>query len=457
MDKEQIKNVINRAKGEAGKADVAIRYFNGEHDILDNKITVITEQGQEKESPHSSNIKIPIAFFTELVTQSTDFIFSEDIQFNTEDEILEIALESYINSDTHLLLYEAVEEASKKGKEWIYAYRDNNGLINFMRVDSRQVAEVVNEYGEQEAVVRYRKDEATIWYKDGRKETYKKNEKNDEYELISEANHTIYDEATGEVVSGLGRIPFFKLKNNRLETSDLDLIKPLIDDYDRMQSYASNDLQDFRSNIAIFSGTGNNDNLGASIHNMYSTGVVTSKKNNNVDIKSNDVNIEQRQNKMRKNKEDIYKLGQGFDDSSISNSNGTVTNVVLKAGQQSLHNKAKGKIKYLNTLLNWMLELILEDIEQKGLGSYSVNSIEIEYTLGIIESDVEKAEIDKIEAETDKIKVDMLLSVEHLLDEDTALEEVGKILNINVGEVKNRLKLEGYGESLLEATAGVDE
>lgn len=450
MNKEQLKNAINKAKGEASQADVAIRYFNGEHDILDNKITVITEQGQEVESPHSSNIKLPVAFFTELVTQSTDFIFSEDIQFKTKDEILKIALESYINSDTHLLLYEAVEEASKKGKEWIYVYKDNStGFIDFMRVDSRQIAEVVNEYGEQEAVIRYREDVATVWHKDGRKETYKKNENNGEYDLVEESNHTVYDEVSGEVVSGFGRIPFFKLKNNRLETSDLDLIKPLIDDYDRMQSYASNDLQDFRSNIAIFNGVGKNTNMGAAIHNMYSTGVVASGKGNSVDIKSNNVSIEQRHNKMLRNKEDIYKLGQGFDNSTIRDTHGSVTNVALKAGQQSLHNKAKGKIKYLNTLLEWMLELILIDIEQKGLGSYSVNDIEIEYTLGLIESDAEKAEIDKVEAETNKIKVDTILSIEHLLDEETALELVSGILGIDASEVKHRLSLEGYGDSLL--------
>lgn len=449
MDKEQLKNAINKSKAEAGQADVALRYFDGQHDILDHKITVITDQGVEIESPYSSNIKLPNPFFTKLVTQSTDFIFGEPLQFNTDDELLSEALKLYITSETHQLLYEAVKEASKKGKEWIYAYKDEQGLINFMRIDSRQMAEVVDEYGRQQAVIRYREDEATVWHIDGTIKEYIKGDE-DDYELKKEGHHTVYDKKTGEVVSGIGKIPFFKLQNNKDETSDLHLLKAKIDDYDRMDSYATNDLQDFRSNIVMFKGLGKGQGISQSARNLFNTGAIGMGGNLDVDVKSNNVSIEQRLNKMERIKQDIYEIGQGFDASTISNSNGNVTNEALMAGQKNLQNKTKGKKVYLNVLIEWMLELILEDIGSKGLGEYSVDAINVVYTHDLIESDKDKSDIEKTEMETKKIKADILLSFEHILDEETMLREVSKLLDIDYEEVRAQVRMDGYGDSLID-------
>lgn len=57
-----INEVIKQAKLNQRDADVAVRYFDGEHDILKNRIVYVSDEGITKEDKYSSNIRIPHPF-----------------------------------------------------------------------------------------------------------------------------------------------------------------------------------------------------------------------------------------------------------------------------------------------------------------------------------------------------------------------------------------------------------
>lgn len=440
MENLDLKQIIQNAKSNQKEAQEAVRYYDGDHDILKNRIIFKDDKGVIKDDPHSSNIRIPHPFFTELVQQSTDFIFSEPVKFRAEPgSILQHLLEFYITNQTHEVLYEAVEEASKKGKEWIYAYRNEDGLIDFMNVDAQQVTEVTDDYGNTVAVVRYFEDTAQVW-DNKEKKTYKKDDKGD-YRLVDTVNHTSV--TPDGRVEGYGRIPWYKLKNNKTETSDLKNIKPFIDDYDIMSSYASNDLQDFRTNVHVLKSNGQTD-LSRFKMNVTNTGSVKLPKGDEYKMESNVVSIQSRLEKMEQDKQNIYEIGQGFNASVLTSGSGNVTNEALKAGQRKLMQKCKQKKTYLRGLLDWMLEFILDDIERRGLGQFALSDIEIEFTHDLIENEKENAETRQIDATEEKTRVETLLSVEHILDEETMLEEVSRVLGLDVELVKNRRATQDY-------------
>lgn len=445
MNNLDLKEIIRNAQTSSKQANVAVKYYDGEHDILKNRIIYINDKNQVVEDVHSSNIRIPHPFFTELVQQSTDFIFSEPVKFQAEPELLQHLLDLYITNDTHRMLYEAVEEASKKGKEWIYAYRGDGGLINFMNVDARQVAELTDEYGNTTAVIRYFDDTAQMW-DDKEKKTYKKNDEGD-YVLVDTAQHTVVSPDGN--VEGYGRIPWFKLKNNKDESDDLKHIKPFIDDYDIMSSYASNDLMDFRGNVHVLKGGGQTDIKRLKI-NTTNTGAISIPNNGDYKVESHVVSIQSRLDKMEQDKQNIYEIGQGYNTSILTSASGNVTNEALKAGQRKLVQKCKQKKTYLRMLMDWMLDLVLDDIERRGLGRFSLSDIAIEFTHDLIENEKEKAEVKQIDATAVKAHIDVLLSVEHILDELTMLEQVSKLLGLSVDEVKARRHTQDYGGLLEE-------
>lgn len=64
-----------------------------------------------------------------------------------------------------------------------------------------------------------------------------------------------------------GRIPFFRLDNNRSRTSALQPIKPLIDDYDTQNCGLSNNIADSNEVLYVVKGF-QGDNLDELMTNM---------------------------------------------------------------------------------------------------------------------------------------------------------------------------------------------
>ena len=66
------------------------RYYEGKHDILDYRMFYWNDDGNLVEDKTRSNVKIPHAFFTELVDQGTQHILSgKDGIFRSEDAKLQ--------------------------------------------------------------------------------------------------------------------------------------------------------------------------------------------------------------------------------------------------------------------------------------------------------------------------------------------------------------------------------
>ena len=74
------------------KALEGLRYYKGDHDILQYKLFYVDAEGRVREEKYRSNIKIEHRFHTELVDQKVQYLLSNPVEIETADEQLKAAL-----------------------------------------------------------------------------------------------------------------------------------------------------------------------------------------------------------------------------------------------------------------------------------------------------------------------------------------------------------------------------
>jgi SPP1 family phage portal protein len=158
---EVVAAALNKAVSEDSKsktkqnAMVGQRYYDYEHDILSNRIFYIDDLDTLQEDLNASNVKIPHAFFTEQVDQKVQYLLSNPVLIETEDETLNSYLEDYYDDDMQLFLQEALEGSSVKGHEFVYARTNSQDRLSFQVSDSIQTFDIHDENGDRKGVCRY--------------------------------------------------------------------------------------------------------------------------------------------------------------------------------------------------------------------------------------------------------------------------------------------------------------
>lgn len=248
---------------------------------------------------------------------------------------------------------------------------------------------------------------------------------------------------------GYGRLPFMVLHNNREKLTDLEPIKDLIDDYDLMACALSNNLIDFDHPIYAVRGF-EGDSFDKLVTNLKAKKTVGVGPDGGLDVKTVDIPIEARKEKLRIDKEAIYKFGMGFDSSQTGD--GNITNVVIKSRYSLLDLKCNKIEVRLRRIIKQMLELIVENINQRYSKAYNTSDIEIIITRDIMANEVDNATIAKTEADTKQVAIQTILDAAHRLDSRTVLELLAGILEIDPDEVEKALDEEEYRGDLEQDT-----
>lgn len=470
-----LKKAISQDKNskEKAKAREGVRYYKYEHDILKNRIFYMDSNGELQEDTYASNIKIPHTFFTELVDQKVQYLLSNPVEIVTEDGELKEYLKEYYDTEMQLFLQEIVEGFSQKGVEYAYARTTADDKLTFQVADSLKTFEARNESGEIERVVHYydrpvfrdgkeaqmpcalvSDDEQTWFFITDKNGSYKLDPK----VTVNPAPHVLAKDEEGKLQGrSYGRVPFFKVANNKYQMTDLEPIKALIDDYDLMAAYLSNNLQDFAEAIYVVKGF-KGDNLDELRQNIKSRKTVGVGSEGGVDIKTVKIPVEARETKLDIDKNGIYKFGMGFDSSQVSDSGRQVTNVAIQSGYSLLNMKANKAEVRLRTLLEWMNELIIDDINRRHETSFSVDDIEeIVMERETMTDQKENAEIKEIEANTRLQIIESILAVAPRIDDESVLKLICEQFGLDYEEIEKKLAEEGYTSGLQDGTDPIEE
>ncbi|WP_242840681.1 phage portal protein [Clostridium hydrogeniformans] len=457
LNLSEIKKLIDkdRISQSKAKAREGLKYYKGEHEILNYRLFYYDSNGILKEDKYRSNIKIPHQFHTELVDQKVQYLLSNPVKVLVEDENLQEHLKEYINEDFQELLQNAIEGASNKGYEYVYAYVDEDNKINFQIADSLSVVPIYDKknHYKLKSIVRYydtkiqdQDEEVTITKAEvwtDKDVTYYIQDKNSkELKLDGGINpnprpHIILEDDKAYYDGGsLGYIPFFKLQNNKYEKTDLESVKALIDDYDLMACSLSNNLQDFQEAIYVVRGYPG-DNLDELTTNLKTKKTIGVDESGGIDIKTIDIPIAARESKLRLDKESIYKFGMGFDSSQIGD--GNITNVVIKSRYALLDLKCNKTEIRIRKLIRQLLKVIVDDINKRNNTTYNYMDIEINIVRETMVNENDVYSNEKIEAETKGQLIDNILTSASRLDDDTVLKLLCEILELDYEEVKEKL------------------
>lgn len=450
----EIKDLISSDKSSERKtlARKGEDYYNGLHDIRYYKMYYYNADGELVEDKHRSNIKISHPFFTELVDQCVQYMLSGENYVKSDLPELQNELDKYFGDDFTNELVDTGVDAKTKGFGYMYAYTSKGGITKFLSAESMGVVEVrATETDDNCKYVIYhytdrigkdhRKisriqvwDEQFVYY-------YVQDEEGtitiDEDAEYNPRPHIVYTKSDGEDYgASLGYIPFFKLKNNRYEKSDLFAIKQLIDDYDLMACGLSNNITDFDYPIYAVSGFPG-DNLDELIQNFRTKKTIGTELGGGVDIKTVDIPYQARLTKLELDEKNIYRFGMGFNSAQLGD--GNITNVVIKSRYALLDLKCNKFEKQLRAFLNQLVQVALDEINKRNDSDYQLSDVYYEFEREVMTNASDNASIKKTEADTKSVEINTLLNLASVIDKDTLLKNICDILEIDYEEIKDKL------------------
>lgn len=469
---DEIKKIIEKEKSSKfqTQAKTGAEYYEGLHDIRNYKLYYYDANGTLREDKTRSNIKISHPFFTELVDQLVQYMLSSDdgYVFSKKPELQDKLDEQFNeNDDFNAELNELLTSVSKKGSEYMYLYKNEDGKLVFECADSLGIAEVrANDTSDRcDYIVRwyidrYDKDNEPIrkievWDSQGTTfyiEEGDKGIKLDENVKINPRPHTITTNLSDGSMYGssFGFIPFFRLDNNGKRKSDLSLVKDLIDDYDLMSCSLSNNLQDLTEGIYVVKGF-QGDNLDELIQNVKTKKTIGVDEDGGVEIKTVDIPYQARKEKMELDEKNIYRFGMGFNSSQVGD--GNVTNVVIKSRYVLLDLKANKLEIRLKKFLRKLVKVFLESINEEEGTAYDLSDIYFKFERETITNELDNAQIELTEAQSEQTKVNTILNVATggVLDSDTILQRICDALDIDYEDVKDKVPEETEVEQSMTA------
>lgn len=437
-------------------AKVGQKYYEGNHDIMNYRLFYYDADGAVREDKTKSNIKIAHPFFTELVDQAVQYMLSgKDGYIRSDNPELQNELDAYFNEDEEFTaeLHETLTDAITKGWAYMYAYKNAEDRLAFQCADSLGVVEVrakdtddnceyvIYWYVDRIAKGNKKIKRIQVWTD---KETYYyvQDDKGeivpDDSEKLNPKPHTIYTEGKDEqkYYENFGFIPFFRLDNCKKQTSGLKPVKALIDDYDLMSCSLSNNLQDLTEGIFVVKGF-DGDDMDELITNVKTKKHIGVGEGGDVDIRTVDIPYEARKIKMDLDEKNIYRFGMGFNSAQLGD--GNITNIVIKSRYALLDLKCNKLEIRLKQFLRKIIKVVLEEINKANDTDYQMKDVYFKFDREVMTNASDNALIEKTAAETEQIKINTLLGLASTLDEETIVQNICEVLDIDYEEIAAKL------------------
>lgn len=433
-------------------------YYEGEHDIKNYRLFYYNADGVLVEDKTRSNIKISHPFLTELIDQKVQYTMSgKNPMIRSDNAELQTLLDEYFNENEDYTreLYELLTGASAKGFEYMYAYKNAEGKTSFQCADSLGVVEVRAKdtddnceyviYWFYDRIDKGQKKIKRIQVWDSHQTFFYVSEdegkiEKDTSQEINPRPHTLYRKKDGGELyyEDYGFIPFFRLDNNRKQYSDLKPVKDLIDDYDLMACGLSNNLQDASEYLVVVKGF-QGDKLEELIQNVKTKKHigVNGENGGGVDFKTVDIPYEARKIKLELDKESIFRFGEGFD--STQTGDGNITNVVIKSRYALLDLKFNKFKILLQQFLRKQVKIVLAEINEELGTDYQQKDVWFDFDPEIITNAQDNATIEKTDAETQQIKVNILLGLVPTLGNELVVQNICEALDLDYDDIKDKL------------------
>lgn len=428
-------------------------YYDGDHDIRHYRLFYYNADGELVEDKTRSNVKIPHAFFSELVDQAVQYILSGGAFAKSDIPELQSELDDYFNYNEDFIaeFSETLTGCIAKGFEYMYAYKNSKDRTSFQCADSLGVTEVRKnksdtdtEYVIYSIPDKWRKiTRIQVWDKQQvyfYVQTDKGKIEKDESEKLNPRPHTLYTKGKKVYYKDFGFIPFFRLDNNKKQITGLKPVKEVIDDYDLMASSLSNNLIDFDTPIHVVKGFegSSTDEIIQNIKTKKFIGMESTDTGAGIDIKTVDVPYQARQAKLELDEKNIYRIGMGLNTYGLKDTNAT-TNISIKMLYSLLDLKCSKLEIRIKQFLRKLSKPVLDEINEKNSTGYQPEDIYFEFKHEIMSNAQENAQIELTKAQAESVRINTLLNLASQIDNETLMQQICDVLDIDYEEIKNKL------------------
>lgn len=461
LSTQEIKRLIDEdaVSDKKRKAKQGQAYYEGDHEIKQYRLFYWDADGNLQEDKYRSNIRISHPFFTELVDQVVQYIFSGQDGFIKSDiPELQDELNYYFNENEDFIseLTETVTGSVSKGFDYMHSYKNDDDRTAFQWSDSIGVIEVRAKDTDDNT------EYVIFWYVDRIEKGSKKIKRiqvwdskqvhyfvqTDEGEIEKDTTekqnpkpHVLYRDDDGVLTyDDYGLIPFFRLDNNKKQISDLKTVKELIDDYDLHACALSNNLVDFDSPLHVVKGFEGHDeqSLNKLQQNLKTKKIVGVDAEGGIEVHTVDIPYEARQAKLDLDEKNIYRFGMGLNTNGLKDTNAT-TNIAIKAAYSLLDLKCSKKIIKLKQFLRKLIKVVLDEINDLNGTDYQQADVYFNFEHEIMSNAKENAEIEKIIAETQQLRLNNVLGVAAQIGDEEVLKAICEILELDFEELKGQI------------------
>ena len=327
MELEAAKKLIEKYDGldavRLKKAEVALRYYLGDNDIMYRK-----PKDKCEEPLRNADNRIAFNFHSLLVDQKASYMFTAPPLFDAKDDTLNEIIAATLGDGYAKKCKALCVDASNAGVGWLHYWIDEKKGFCYGVIPSMQVRPVYSLRLEKEleAVLRtYRMvddngDEWQIYeiWNDKECQAYRKRaEMFQPFDMFSYVNLDGMAEPTNTFRHDFGAVPFIPFPNNNVCTGDLDKIKNLIDSYDKTYSGFVDDLEDIQQVVFVLTNYGGAD-LKQFLSDLkyYKTIQVESAGSDDksgVSTLTIDIPVEARDKLLDITRKAIFDMGQGID------------------------------------------------------------------------------------------------------------------------------------------------
>lgn len=436
------------------KAKIGKRYYEGKHDILNYRLFYYDADGKLVEDKYRTNARISHPFFTELVDQLVQHMLSFDanpIKAKNTAEGLQDYLDDYFDEDFWSETADLLTETESQGFGYMYAYKDFADKLRFQCADSMGVVEVRAKDTDDGC------EYVIYWYIDRIDKGHKKIkriqvwDKKQIYYYVQESEgaivpddaeeynprpHIIYRDK-GKLYGGsLGFIPFWRLDTCRKQTSGLNPIKALIDDYDLMECGLTNNIQDFDTPLHVVSGY-QGDNLDELQQNLKTKKIVGVDSEGSIAIEAMEIPYSARKIKADEDEKNIYRFGMGLNSAGLKDTNAT-TNMAIKMAYTLLDLKADKLERRLKAFLRELVEVVLDEINDKNKSDYRSADVYFDFDRHVIINETENAQVKLSKAQEQQTKTATLLNIMSVAPEEQVRMDLCDVMDWDYEKIKDR-------------------
>lgn len=299
-------------------------YYKGKNDILFRPRQVIGEYGKLKDAENMADNRIAHPFLRELCDQKTGYLLGKPLAVSHENKDYTEKLDEYLKTmNFQDALRRATKDSIIAGIGWLHFYLDGQGELQIMNIDPTEIIPLwkdeahtmidriirVYQVTTYESTQKVMQTWVTCWSQE--KITHFILQE-DVLIINPNTNLPIANIAVDGVPHMWDNIPFIPIKYNDEEQPLLELIKTLIDEYDRTVSEDANALADQPNSVLVIRNYDGQD-LGEFRRNLSTFRAVKVSDDGGLTALSTPVTVDSSNVHLERLRRDIYAFGRGVD------------------------------------------------------------------------------------------------------------------------------------------------